>query len=75
MSNWICSDQKPTTLGQVITIPKVAAQDTTLTVGNTDGGKTTFSVPSGTMVDIHVPGLHYNRTLSGFVSRGGDRYS
>ena len=52
---------------QVPTIPKVAAQDTTLTVSNVDGGKTTFPVPSGTMIDIHVPGLHYNRTLHGFV--------
>jgi hypothetical protein len=55
-----CGDQVPT-------IPKIAAQDTTLTVNNVDGGKTTFPVPSGTSVDIHVPGLHYNRTLSGFM--------
>jgi hypothetical protein len=49
-------------------IPKVAAQDTTLTVSNADGGMTTFPVPSGTDISLHVPGLHYNRTLSGFVS-------
>ncbi len=51
-------------------IPKVAEQDTTLTVGNVDGGTMTFAVPSGTQIDIHVPGLHYNRTLSDFVSWG-----
>jgi hypothetical protein len=68
----MCSDRKPTIRygDQVTTIPKIAAQDTTLTVSNADGGKTTFPVPSGTEVDIHVPGLHHNRTLSGFVSWG-----
>jgi len=44
----------------VAAIPKVAAQDTTLTVSNVNGGKTTFPVPSGTQVELHVPGLHYN---------------
>jgi hypothetical protein len=48
---------------QAAVIPKVAAQDTTLTVSNVNGGKTTFPVPSGTQVELHVPGLHYNRTL------------
>ena len=55
---------------QVPFIPKVAAQDTSLTVSNVDGRKTTFPVPSGAEVDIHVAGLHYNRTLSVFVSWG-----
>ena len=55
---------------QVTIIPKVAAQDTTLTVSNADGGMTTFPVPSGTEIDLHVPGLHHNRTLDGFVSCG-----
>jgi hypothetical protein len=55
---------------QVALIPKIAAEDTTLTVGNVGGGMTTFPVPSGMQIDIHVPGLHYNRTLSGFVSWG-----
>ena len=55
---------------QVGIIPKVAAQDTTLTVNNSNGGTTTFPVPSGTNIDLHVPGLHYNRTLDGFVSYG-----
>jgi hypothetical protein len=73
----MCSDPRPTTRygGQVTIIPKVAAQDTTLTVSNADGVKTTFPVPSGTGVDLHVPGLHYNRTLSGFVLWGGGRFS
>jgi hypothetical protein len=48
---------------QVTGIPKVAAEDTTLTVSNVDGGKTTFPVPSGTQIELHVPGLHYNRML------------
>ena len=48
---------------QVTGIPKVAAQDTTLTVSNANGGTTTFPVPSGTHVEIHAPGLHYNRML------------
>jgi len=41
-------------------IPKTATEDTTLTVSNAEGGKTTFPVPSGTDVYIHTPGLHYN---------------
>ena len=54
---------------QVAGIPKVTAQDTTLTVNNVDGGKTTFPVPSGTQVELHVPGLHYNRTLVALYHR------
>ena len=54
---------------QVSLIPKIATEDTTLTVGNVEGGMTTFPVPSGTQIDIHVAGLHYNRMLSGFGSR------
>ncbi|KAH9998677.1 cytochrome P450 [Russula vinacea] len=44
----------------VTNVPKVAAQDTTLTVDNIDGGRTTFPVPSGMQIDIHVAALHYN---------------
>ena len=47
---------------QAAGIPKIAAQDTSLTVSNANGGKTTFPVPSGTQVELHVAGLHYNRT-------------
>ena len=44
-------------------VPKIATQDTTLTVNNADGGKTTFPVLSGTQIRLHIPGLHYNRKL------------
>ena len=54
---------------QAAVIPKVATQDTTLAVNNADGGKTSFPVPSGMQIDIHVPGLHYNRTVNGFRIR------
>ena len=47
---------------QVVSIPKIAAHDTTLTVSTVDGGKTTFPVPSGTEVVVDISGLHYNRT-------------
>ena len=68
----MCYDWKPTIRydDQVVDIPKTAAQDTTLTVSNVDGGKTTFPVPSGTDIDIHVAALHYNRTLSDSILRG-----
>ena len=64
MYNWMCSDQKLIIQfrDQVMHIPKIAAKDTTLTVNNVDGGKTTFPVPSGTAVELHVAGLHHNRT-------------
>jgi cytochrome P450 len=42
------------------TIHKRTTEDTSLTVDNADGGKTTFPVPSGTEIEFHVPGLHYN---------------
>jgi len=45
-------------------------EDTTLTVSNADGRKTTFPVSSGTDIYIHIPGLHYNRTPSGILSQG-----
>jgi hypothetical protein len=48
----------------------MAAEDTSLTVGNVDGGTTTFPVPSGMQIDLHVAGLHYNRTLNVFVLWG-----
>ena len=55
---------------QVTGIPKVTAQDTTLTVSNVNGEKTTFPVPSGTHVELHAPGLHYNRTLAALCHGG-----
>ncbi len=51
-------------------VPKMAMEDTTLTVNNADGGKTTFPVLSGTEIKLHIPGMHYNRTLCDIVSRG-----
>ncbi|KAI9438704.1 cytochrome P450 [Lactarius indigo] len=39
-------------------VPKYAAEDTSLTVDNADGGKTTFPIPSGTEVQLHLPALH-----------------
>ena len=63
------SDPKPIIRydDQVPNIPKVATEDTTLTVNNADGGKTTFPVPSGTEIYFQVPAVHYNRILSSFV--------
>jgi len=56
---------KPTVhrVHQVHGIPKIATEDTILTVSNAEGGETTFPVPSETEILLHVPGLHYNRTL------------
>ena len=42
----------------------MAAEDTTLTVSNADGGKTTFPVPVGTEIELHVSALHHNRVFS-----------
>ena len=66
------SDPKPIIRydDQVPNIPKVATEDTTLTVNNADGGKTTFPVPSGTEIYLQVPAVHYNRMLSSFVLWG-----
>lgn len=52
-------------------IPKVAAEDTTLTVSNAVGGRTTFPVVSGTEIELNIAGLHYNRTLSVRCLLGG----
>ncbi|KAF8161203.1 cytochrome P450 [Crassisporium funariophilum] len=41
-------------------IPKVAAEDTTLTATNANGEQTTIPIPKGTGVLIDTPGLHYN---------------
>lgn len=46
----------------VHSIPKSVAEDTTLTVGNSSGEKTTIILPHGSSISIHTPGLHYNRT-------------
>ena len=52
-------------------IPKVATEDTTLTVSNAVGGRTTFPVVSGTEIELNIAGLHYNRTLSVRCLLGG----
>ncbi|KAF9039207.1 cytochrome P450 [Panaeolus papilionaceus] len=44
----------------VVNIPKVAAEDTTLTVGNMNGEKLIIPVPKGTKVALNTPALHYN---------------
>ncbi|KAF9481511.1 cytochrome P450 [Pholiota conissans] len=41
-------------------IPKMAAEDTTLTTTNVLGETTTVAIPKGTDVTLNVPGLHYN---------------
>ena len=49
-------------------VPRIATQDTTLTVNTADGRKTTFPVLSGTQIRLHIPGLHYNRMLDDILS-------
>ncbi|KAI0052106.1 cytochrome P450 [Auriscalpium vulgare] len=44
----------------VVVIPKESAEDTTLTVGNTEGVRTAVPVPRGTLITIQVNGLHHN---------------
>ena len=46
---------------QVINIPKLSEEDTTLTVGNAAGEKLTIPVLKGVRITIDTPGLHYNR--------------
>jgi hypothetical protein len=45
----------------VHTIPKMSAEDTSIVVGNSDGATTSIPCPTGTYINIHTPGLHYNR--------------
>ena len=49
---------------QVINIPKLSEEDTTLTVGNAAGEKLTIPVLKGVRIIIDSPGLHYNRKRS-----------
>ena len=48
-------------LRQIINIPKLSEEDTTLTVGNAAGEKLTIPVLKGVRISIDPPGLHYNR--------------
>ncbi len=69
--SWVCSDQKlMIRYDRVANIPKIAALDTALKMSKADVEKTASPVLSGTEVELHVSGLHHNRTLSGFVSWG-----
>jgi len=46
---------------QVAAIPKMAAEDTSILVGNINGEKTAVPVPKGSLIQLNVAGLHYNR--------------
>ena len=46
---------------QVVNIPKLSEEDTTLTVGNAAGEKLTIPVLKGVRIVVDAPGLHYNR--------------
>ena len=46
---------------QVIMIPKMSKEDTTLTIGNANGEKRTIPVPKGARITIDTAALHYNR--------------
>ena len=48
-------------LRQVPGMPKISAEDTTLTVTNRQGEKVVFPVPKGTKIIIDAPGVHNNR--------------
>jgi hypothetical protein len=50
-----------TILLQIVNIPKLSEEDTTLTVGNAAGEKLTIPVLKGVRISIDAPGLHYNR--------------
>jgi hypothetical protein len=46
---------------QVINVPKLTEEDTTITVGNANGENLTIPVPKGIRVSFATPALHYNR--------------
>ena len=59
-------------LHKVHAVPKTTAEDTALTTQDADGNKVVVPVPQGTGIVLHVPGLHYNRTLSSLsAAKGG----
>lgn len=51
----------------VHSIPKSVAEDTTITITNAHGERTTLIMPKGSSISMHIPGLHYNRTFRSFV--------
>jgi hypothetical protein len=46
---------------QVLGIPKVSAEDQSLTVSNQEGEKRQIILPKGTYVNINTVGMHQNR--------------
>ncbi|KAI0090485.1 cytochrome P450 [Irpex rosettiformis] len=44
----------------VHSIPKSVAEDTTITITNAQGERTTLIMPKGSTISMHIPGLHYN---------------
>jgi hypothetical protein len=59
--------EKPQSVLQVVDIPKVAAEDTTLSTKNNAGETVTVPIPAGTRIVIHTPGLHHNRRPHIFI--------
>ena len=47
----------------VHSIPKSVAEDTTITISNSSGERTTIILPQGSSISMHTPALHYNRRL------------
>ena len=46
---------------QVIGVPKVSAEDTTLVTTDHAGNKVIVPVPQGIELILHICGVHYNR--------------
>lgn len=59
------------TLSKVTGIPKMAAEDTSITAGNANGSSAVIPVPKGTDITLNVPGLHYNRSFLIFFATMG----
>ena len=56
-------DTRADRLRQVMGVPKDSAEDTTFTTYNAAGEKVIVPVPEGTIISLHIAGLHYNRTI------------
>ena len=52
---------KRTLLPKVTGIPKMAAEDTSITASNANGESVMIPIPKGTDITLNAPGLHYNR--------------
>lgn len=46
---------------QAVTVPKLSAEDTTLTTINAAGEKVTVPVPKGTQVNVFLIAMHFDR--------------